>query len=87
MYLILSIFTLLSASVSLAYSIQACVLSKQINAYYAFSRSFSLFVLALFTLVIHSFGFLISMSVLMVLVQFFDGPNLVSNTKQTFTMY
>ena len=43
MYFVLAIFTIISASVSLGYSIQACTSSHNINAYYALSRSLPLF--------------------------------------------
>lgn len=42
MYFVLAIFTLISASVSLGYSIQACASSHNINAYYALRCSFQL---------------------------------------------
>ncbi|VFS03834.1 Uncharacterised protein [Staphylococcus aureus] len=60
MYFVLAIFTIISASVSLGYSIQACASSHNINAYYALSRSLPLFLLAIFSLVIHSAIFLIN---------------------------
>ncbi|MCQ1497412.1 hypothetical protein NNI22_04970 [Staphylococcus aureus] len=72
MYFVLAIFTLISASVSLGYSIQACA-SHNINAYYALSRSLPLFLLAIFSLVIHSAIFLITISIAMILVQFLDA--------------
>ena len=55
MYFVLAIFTIISASVSLGYSIQACASSHNINAYYALSRSLPLFLLAIFSLVIHNY--------------------------------
>lgn len=67
MYFVLAIFTIISASVSLGYSIQACASSHNINAYYALSRSLPLF------LVIHSAIFLITISIAMILVQFLDA--------------
>ena len=71
MYFVLAIFTIISASVSLGYSIQACASSHNINAYYALSRSLPLFLLAIFfSLVIHSAIFLITISIAMILVQF-----------------
>ncbi|CXW07650.1 membrane protein [Staphylococcus aureus] len=73
MYFVLAIFTLISASVSLGYSIQACASSHNINAYYALSRSLPLFLLAIFSLVIHSAIFLITISIAMILVQFLDA--------------
>lgn len=48
MYFVLAIFTIISASVSLGYSIQACASNHNINAYYALSRSLPLFLLAIF---------------------------------------
>ena len=54
MYFVLAIFTIISASVSLGYSIQACASSHNINAYYALVRNLPLFLLAIFSLVIHS---------------------------------
>ncbi|HII1480427.1 TPA: hypothetical protein ACYY8Q_001914 [Staphylococcus aureus] len=73
MYFVLAIFTIISASVSLGYSIQACSSSRNINAYYALSRSLPLFLLAIFSLVIHSAIFLITISIAMILVQFLDA--------------
>ncbi|MGX7493696.1 hypothetical protein ACWOO4_02360 [Staphylococcus aureus] len=73
MYFVLAIFTIISASVSSGYSIQACASSHNINAYYALSRSLSLFLLAIFSLVIHSAIFLITISIAMILVQFLDA--------------
>lgn len=73
MYFVLAIFTIISASVSLGYSIQACASSHNINAYYALSRSLPLFLLAVFSLVIHSAEFLITISIAMILVQFLDA--------------
>ncbi|HCV9276773.1 TPA: hypothetical protein OWY71_000939 [Staphylococcus aureus] len=70
MYFVLAIFTIISASVSLGYSIQACASSHNINAYYA---RLSLFLLAIFSLVIHSAIFLITISIAMILVQFLDA--------------
>ncbi|CAC7000164.1 membrane protein [Staphylococcus aureus] len=69
MYFVLAIFTIISASVSLGYSIQACASSHNINAYYALSRSLPL----IFSLVIHSAIFLITISIAMILVQFLDA--------------
>ncbi|HDJ1878306.1 TPA: hypothetical protein PPS12_000133, partial [Staphylococcus aureus] len=43
------------------------------NAYYALSRSLPLFLLAIFSLVIHSAIFLITISIAMILVQFLDA--------------
>nr|WP_126424506.1 hypothetical protein [Staphylococcus sp. GDY8P165P] len=40
MYLVLAIFTFISASVSLGYALQSSISSRNINAYYAFTRSF-----------------------------------------------
>ncbi len=54
---------------SLGYSIQACSSSHNINAYYALSRSLPLFLLTIFSLVIHSAIFLITISIAMILVQ------------------
>ena len=59
MYFVLAIFTIISASVSLGYSIQACASSHNINAYYALSRSLPLF--------------LLTISIAMILVQFLDA--------------
>ncbi|HDE4801922.1 TPA: hypothetical protein PDC52_000232 [Staphylococcus aureus] len=73
MYFVLAIFTIISASVSLGYSIQSCASSHNINAYYALSRSLPLFLLAIFSLVIHSAIFLITISIAMILVQFLDA--------------
>lgn len=66
MYFVLAIFTIISASVSLSYSIQACASSHNINAYYALSRSLPLFLLAIFSLVIHSAIFLITIFIAMI---------------------
>lgn len=73
MYFVLAIFTIISASVSLGYSIQACTSSQNINAYYALSRSLPLFLLAVFSFVIHSAVFLITISIAMILVLFLDA--------------
>ena len=48
MYFVLAIFTIISASVSLGYSIQACTSSHNINAYYALSRSFTFIFISYF---------------------------------------
>lgn len=52
MYFVLAIFTIISASVSLGYSIQSCASSHNINAYYALTRSLPLCLLSIFTIVI-----------------------------------
>lgn len=72
MYFVLAIFTIISASVSLGYSIQACASSHNINAYYALSQLTFIFI-SYFSLVIHSAIFLITISIAMILVQFLDA--------------
>lgn len=73
MYFVLAIFTIISASVSLGYSIQSCASSHNINAYYALTRSLPLCLLSIFTIVIHNDIFLITISIAMILVQFLDA--------------
>ncbi|UMT76422.1 hypothetical protein ML435_04025 [Staphylococcus roterodami] len=72
MYFVLAIFTIISASVSLGYSIQSCASSHNINAYYAVTRSLPLCLLSIFTIIIHNDIFLITISIAMILVQFLD---------------
>ncbi len=87
MYFVLAIFTIISASVSLGYSIQACASSHNINAYYALSRSLPLFLLAIFSLVIHSAIFLITISIAMIFSSIFQMRLLVIKSKDVFKTY
>lgn len=76
-YYLCAIVTLISATVSLGFSIDAVRKSRNdgamINARYAFSRSLSLFVVALGLLFIHSNPYLITITLIMIGVQFIDG--------------
>ncbi|PNZ85943.1 hypothetical protein BUY43_11790 [Staphylococcus devriesei] len=73
MYLILAIFTFISAIVSMSFSIQSSYISRSTISYYALSRSLSATVLSIITLVFINNNFLIIVSILMILIQFFDG--------------
>ncbi|GEP75957.1 hypothetical protein [Staphylococcus carnosus] len=73
MYFILAIFTLISSSVSLVYSIQACVTTRNTNAYYTLARSFPIFLLSVCTLINYNNTFLITISIIMIAVHFFDS--------------
>lgn len=50
MYFIIAIFTSISSLVSLFYAVDACIKTKQVNALYAFARSFSIALLCVATL-------------------------------------
>lgn len=73
MYFILAVFTLISSTVSLFYSIQTCISTNSINAYYTLARSLPIFLLSVCTLIIYDSTFLIIISILMVAFQFFDS--------------
>jgi hypothetical protein len=78
-YYLCAAFTLISASVSLGFSVEACLRSKpqrgaaSINAKYAASRSLSLLIAALGTLIFVHGPYLIGISAVMIAVQMFDG--------------
>ncbi|BBM18685.1 hypothetical protein G15_2351 [Enterococcus avium] len=78
-YYLCAIFTLISAGVSLGFSIEAFLKAKQqpseaiITAKYAVSRSLSLFLTAIGLLIIRSNPYLIAVSIIMIGVQLFDG--------------
>ncbi|WP_242685749.1 hypothetical protein [Staphylococcus simiae] len=63
---------MISACVSLGYSIEACVKTQQKNAYYAVARSLSLFIVAIVTLIYHNIDIIITMSILMISSLFID---------------
>lgn len=73
MYYILSVFTIISAFTSLGFSMQSCIQTKQVNAFYAFSRSLAIALLAFITILITNNSLLISLSILMIIVQLLDG--------------
>lgn len=73
MYFIIAIFTSISSLVSLFYAIDACIKTKQVNAFYAFARSFSIALLCVTTLFFINHQFLFAMTFLMALVQLIDG--------------
>lgn len=78
-YYICVIFTIISATVSFGFSIDAYLkMRKQtnnalINAKYALSRSFSLWLVGLGLLFFIDASFLITLSIIMISVQLFDG--------------
>lgn len=85
MYLVLAIFTFISASVSLGYALQASISSRNINAYYAFTRSFPIWLLSILTLIIYNHTFLLTISILMITIQFLDSIiGLINNDKLKF---
>ncbi|WP_312025112.1 hypothetical protein [Listeria booriae] len=78
-YYLCAVFTLISATVSFGFSMEAYIKAKQaknsalINAKYAVSRSFSLFLIAIGLLLFKSDSYLIVLSSIMICVQLFDG--------------
>lgn len=78
-YYLCAIFTLISAAVSLGFSIDAYLKARsekgatKINAKYAFSRSLSLFIVASGLLLFVSDTYLIAVSTAMICVQLLDG--------------
>lgn len=73
MYYTIAIFTSISSLVSLYYAIEACIKTKQLNAFYAFARSLSITLLCIATLYFVNHLYLFSMTLLMSLVQLIDG--------------
>ncbi|AXV41958.1 hypothetical protein K1Y28_10665 [Staphylococcus warneri] len=73
MYFVIAIFTCISSLVSLFYAVDACIKTKQVNALYAFARSFSIALLCVATLFFINHLFLFAMTFLMALVQLIDG--------------
>ena len=73
MYFVIAIFTSISSLVSLFYAIDACIKTKQVNALYAFARSFSIALLCVATLFFINHLFLFAMTFLMALIQLIDG--------------
>jgi hypothetical protein len=78
-YYFCAVFTLISAAVSFGFSINAYLKSKLqngmvlVNAKYAMSRSLVLFLAAAGLLLFTSTPYLITLAVIMIGVQFFDG--------------
>jgi hypothetical protein len=78
-YYLCAVFTLISSAVSFGFSIEAYVKSSSIkdialtNAKYAMSRSFILFLVAIGLFIFTSKPYLITLSVVMIGVQLFDG--------------
>jgi hypothetical protein len=78
-YYLCAFFTAISSAVSFGFSIEACLKAKSrediafINAQYALSRSFSLFLAASGLFILISDPYLIALSVVMIGVQVFDG--------------
>ncbi len=78
-YYLCAIFTLVSATVSLCFSIEAYLKSKRVQdtslntAKYAVSRSLSLFLVSIGLLIFISQPYLIALSAIMIGIQLFDG--------------
>lgn len=78
-YYLCAVFTLISATVSFCFSIQAYINAKSLkddslaNAKYAMSRSLSLLLVAIGPLIFLSTPYLIALSAVMIGVQLFDG--------------
>ncbi|MDR1216272.1 MAG: hypothetical protein LBK25_06295 [Treponema sp.] len=78
-YYLCAVFTLISATVSFGFSVQAEIRSKSqkgaalINAKYAMARSLSLFLAAIGSLLFVSTPYLTVMAGIMIGVQLFDG--------------
>jgi len=78
-YYLCAIFTLISSAVSFGFSINAYLKSKSqkdvnfTNAKYAMSRSFSLFLAAIGLFIFVSNPYLITLSLIMICIQLFDG--------------
>jgi hypothetical protein len=78
-YYLCAFFTLISSAVSFGFSIEACLKSKSqkdtnfTNAKYAMSRSFSLFLVAIGLFIFISDSYLITLSIVMIGIQLFDG--------------
>ncbi|NWK84535.1 hypothetical protein HYE69_06905 [Staphylococcus sp. GSSP0090] len=85
MYLVLAIFTFISASVSFGYSLQASISSRNINAYYALTRSLPIVILSILTFIIYNNTFLLTVSILMIAIQFLDSIiGFINNDKFKF---
>lgn len=52
---------------------QSCIQTKQVNAFYALSRSLAIALLDFIKILITNNSFLISLSILMIIVQLSDG--------------
>jgi hypothetical protein len=78
-YYLCAFFTVISSAVSFGFSIEAYLKSKSrkdaafINAKYAISRSFSLFLVTIGLFILISDSYLITLSAVMIGVQLFDG--------------
>jgi len=78
-YYLCAIFTLISSAVSFGFSINAYLKSKLqkdvnfTNAKYAMSRSFALFLVAIGLFIFVSNSYLITLSIIMISIQLFDG--------------
>ncbi|MFQ9627531.1 MAG: hypothetical protein ACLR1F_07325 [Enterococcus avium] len=78
-YYFCTAFTLISAAVSFGFSIDACLKARNqneitsVNAKYALSRSLSLLIVGLGLLFFKEPSFLITISMVMIGVQLFDG--------------
>ncbi len=79
LYYLCAVWTAISATVSLGFSIEAYVKAKSqhgnelVNAKYATSRSWALFILSIGLFVIVSKSYLVTLSIIMILIQLFDG--------------
>jgi hypothetical protein len=78
-YYLCALFTSISSAVSFGFSVEAYLKAKPkkdmafINAKYAVSRSFSLFLVAIGLFIFISDSYLIALSVMMIGIQLFDG--------------
>jgi hypothetical protein len=78
-YYLCAVFTLISSAVSLGFSAEACLKAKPqggavlFNAKYAAARSFSLFLISIGLTIFTNAQYLITVSVIMISVQLFDG--------------